>query len=193
MIWSILICTIPTRKLRFNQLVNGLLEQINDRQLTEEVEILWMDDVQGEKITIGQKRQQLIAMAQGKYISFIDDDDEVSIDYVRIIHNELLKAPDVIGITGIMTVNNKQKTARKFIHSSQYKSYFEKDRVYYRCPNHLNPMLKEIAELVPFEYKSHGEDTEWALKLSALNPYHKELFIEKPIYFYKYIVKPIYK
>jgi len=192
MIWSILICTIPIRKARFNHLVTGLLMQINDLGLQDEIEILWLDDVPGQKATIGQKRQDLLHQSQGKYVCFIDDDDDVAYDYVRIIYNELLKEPDVIGITGIMTVNGKQRTARKFVHSSRYKSYFEKNHVYYRCPNHLNPMRRDIALSVPFEYKSHREDTEWALKLCATNPYTKELFIEKPIYFYKYIIKPIY-
>ena len=84
-------------------------------------------------------------------------------------------------------------TARKFIHSSRYKSYFEKNGTYYRPPNHLNPMRIDIAKKVDFKNKSHGEDTDWAMELCKLKPYNKELFIQKPIYFYRYQLKPIYK
>jgi len=192
-IWSILICTIPPRKAMLNLLLNELYHQIRECNLTDDIEILWLTDEDGDKLTIGEKRQRLIEAANGKYVCFIDDDDWVATEYIRFIHTVLLKDPDVVGLTGIITVNRKQRTAARFIHSSRYKSYFKNKGVYYRPPNHLNPMLKTIAELVPFEYKSHGEDTDWAMALCKLAPYHRELYIEKPLYFYRYMMKPIWK
>jgi hypothetical protein len=194
-LWSILIPTIVERKESFNYLVTGLYNQINVLGLQDVIEIVSIADSikDKDKMSIGMKRNDLIEQAQGKYISFIDDDDDVSHDYVRIIYNELKKNVDVLGITGIITINGRKKTAKKFIHSSKYKSYFENRGVYYRCPNHLNPMRKSIAQQVTFVNKSHGEDTDWALELSKLNLFTKELLIEKPIYFYKYQIKPVWK
>ena len=65
--------------------------------------------------------------------------------------------------------------------------------VYYRCPNHLNPMKKNIALKVGFGNKSHGEDTDFALKLNEMQLLKKEEMINHPIYFYKYQRKQIYK
>jgi len=192
-ILSILICTMPQRKAMMNTLLNELYRQIRERNLENDIEILWLTDEQPVKMSIGQKRQQLIEQTMGEYVCFIDDDDWVAPDYIRIIHAALMQRPDVVGITGIITINGRQKTAKKFIHSSQYKSYFEKNGTYYRPPNHLNPMRIDIAKKVEFKNKSHGEDTDWAMELCKLKPYNKELFIQKPIYFYRYQLKPIYK
>ena len=192
-IWSILICTIPPRKVMLNALLNELWYQINDRELGEDIEILWLTDEDGERMSIGQKRQDLINQAKGEYVNFIDDDDWVTPDYIRKIHTALLKAPDVVGITGTMTINGNQRKSKKFIHSSIHKSYYELDGVYYRPPNHLNPMKRSIAERVPFEFKSHKEDTDWAMALCELKPYDRELFIKDVIYYYRYKTKAIWK
>jgi len=191
--WSILICSIPKRKEMLNALLNELYRQIQERELSNEIEILWLsDEADVPRMSIGLKRQALLDQAKGEYTCFIDDDDWVSPDYIRKIWDCLRKNPDVIGITGIITINGKQKTARKFIHSRKYKSYFQQNLTYYRPPNHLNPMRRSIALMVEFSDTSHGEDTEWAMTLCKLNPYNTELLINEPVYFYQYIFKPIH-
>ena len=195
MIWSILIPTITERKDKFSALVGFLNEQINTHGLQDAIEICSIEDSINDpkKMSIGEKRNRLVGMAQGLYVSYIDDDDWVDYMYIKTIYDALLKTPDVVGIMGIITFNGKQKTARHFIHSRQYKSYFEKSNKYYRPPNHLNPMLKTIAEMVSFKDKSHSEDTDWAMELCKLQPYKSEIFINKPLYFYKYVNKPLWK
>ena len=37
--------------------------------------------------------------------------------------------------------------------------------VFQRPPNHLNPMLADVAKLVPFKDAVHGEDLDWTLSL----------------------------
>lgn len=196
MIWSILIPTLLERSATFLQLEKELLKQINELGLQNQIEICSISDSQFDKvnrISIGDKRNRLIDMAQGRYISFIDDDDMVAPYYIKTITLAFEKMPCVVGITGIMTIDGKIKSARKFIHSIQYKSYFERNGVYYRTPNHLNPMLKSIAQMVQFKDAYHGEDTDWAMELSKLKPYRSEVFIENPLYYYKYIHKPIWQ
>ena len=196
MIWSILIPTLTERASMFERLRNELLKQINELGLQNEIEICAISDSQYDRvnrISIGDKRNRLIDMAQGRYISFIDDDDAVAPYYIKAIHGALLQGPSVVGITGIMTINGKAKSARRFIHSMQHKSYFERSGVYYRPPNHLNPMLKSIAQMVQFADKYHGEDTDWAMELCHLKPYKFEVMIENPIYYYLYQHKPIWQ
>ena len=79
---SILICTIPERYYVFNDIREKLVRQIDSNDLSKEVEILSDDRVD---ITIGQKRNELIEKSNGKFIVFVDDDDDVHENYVSLI------------------------------------------------------------------------------------------------------------
>lgn len=37
--------------------------------------------------------------------------------------------------------------------------------VFQRPPNHLNPMLSDVAKLIPFKNAVHGEDLDWTITL----------------------------
>ena len=74
---SILICGITNRD--FSPLLTHLEKQTQDKP----VEILSLVD--NKKMKIGRKRNLLVEMSKGEYISFIDDDDWVTDDYVDSI------------------------------------------------------------------------------------------------------------
>ena len=63
-------------------------------------------------------------------------------------------------------------------------SYFEQDGVYYRPPNHLNPMKREIAIQFKFPEQYHGEDLCWAMALAQSGLLKTEETITEPYYFY---------
>lgn len=74
---SILIPSIPSRWRQLTTLFDLLLEKIGDK----DIEVLAFSD--NKKRTIGEKRDALIKMAKGKYIMFVDDDDElISVDEI---------------------------------------------------------------------------------------------------------------
>ena len=163
---------------------NNLLNRLRP-QKTEEVEILV--EVDDGKLLIGEKRNFLLKRAKGDYVCFVDDDDDVSDDYVSKILKAIEKNPDCCGLEGQVTTNGRRR--KKFIHSLKYKMWFEKNGVYYRNPNHLNAIKREIALKVGFTEKSHGEDRDFS---KAVLPYLKtEEYIEGPIYFYKYVTKDL--
>jgi glycosyltransferase involved in cell wall biosynthesis len=54
-----------------------------------DVEILYLLD--NRRRTVGAKRNALLDMAAGDYVSFIDDDDDVAADYVRRIYSTIVK------------------------------------------------------------------------------------------------------
>jgi glycosyltransferase involved in cell wall biosynthesis len=153
-----------------------------DPQITEEVEVIVnIDDGQ---LSIGDKRNALLEMATGDYIAFVDDDDMVRTNYVRCILEAIQQNPDCVGIEGVITFNGNMQQGRKFIHSLQYRSWFEKDGVYYRNPNHLSPVKREHALKVKFPSKNHGEDHDYS---TALLPFlNTEVYIKGPIYHYDY-------
>ena len=75
-----------------------------------------------------------------------------------------------------------ERVQRKFIHSIKYKTWFEENYIYYRCPNHLNPVKRELALKVRFLPQDSGEDCDYSKRLLPL--LKTETYIEGIIYNY---------
>jgi hypothetical protein len=173
---SILICSMTKRADLLKR-----LRDVLDPQLTDDVEVLV--EVDDGQISIGDKRNLLQEKATGDYIAFVDDDDLVRTTYVKSILTAIQSGPDCVGIEGVITINGQPK-GRLFIHSLRYQSWFEKDGIYYRNPNHLSPVKRELALKVKFPSKSHGEDHDYS---RALLPFlQTEVYVSGPIYHYDY-------
>lgn len=170
---SILICSLQERQEKLNRLMEVLKPQIND-----EVEVIIKSD--SRQMSIGTKRNSLLNEAKGEYIAFIDDDDVVSADYVNKILSAIESKPDCCGIQGTITFQGR--CPRTFIHSLEYANWFEKDNIYYRCPNHLNPVKRELALKVGFKEVNFGEDRDYSTRLFPL--LKTEIMISDSIYYY---------
>ncbi len=178
--WSILICTLQERKASFEKLHTKLILQIESLNLHNEIEIIYFSD--NREHSVGHKRNSLLEQSRGEYVCFVDDDDDVHEKYIEMIYERLLKDPDCVSLVGVMTHHGKYP--RTFLHSRYYKNYFQVDDVYYRPPNHLNPMKRSIAIQVAFPENSHGEDYDWTNKLAGLELIKTEEALEEPYYFY---------
>jgi len=88
MLWSILIPSIPERYHTAQGLLFSLLESQSIARM-QDVELLVLMD--NKRRSVGAKRNALLEMAQGEYVSFIDDDDEVATDYVQKIYRLIAK------------------------------------------------------------------------------------------------------
>jgi glycosyltransferase involved in cell wall biosynthesis len=180
---SLLICHLRNREAQLTRLLQVLRPQTFG--LDSEIEIL-IDTDQGE-VPTGTKRNRLIQQSKGSFLAFIDDDDLVHPNYVRYIAQAIAKDPQVqvIGIEGIITFNGDARVnPRKFIHSIQNTHWYEKDSVYYRTPNHINPIRRDVACTVPFQDITIGEDHKWSTEIRPLLT--KETYISTPIYYYLY-------
>jgi len=183
MILSVLIPTLESRREQFHYLWERLASQIRAEQLQDKVEVLYERD--DRELSIGAKRNTLVHRACGRFVAFIDDDDDVSDDYVSSICQVIERRSDIdcIGIKGIITFRGEHP--REFTHSLRYRDYFSRGHTYFRPPYHLNPILRAIAMRFPFRSVNYSEDVDWALRLQQAAALRKEGFIEKPIYFYK--------
>jgi GT2 family glycosyltransferase len=170
---SILTTTLEKRKDVFANLVKALNAQSDNR-----VEMLANLDEGGK--SIGAKRNELLAAAKGDYVVFVDDDDMVSPYYVSSILTALERDPDCCGLEGIITI--RPTGPRKFIHSIKYQDWYEKDGIYYRCPNHLNPIKRQIALDVGFPDVSYQEDKDFSMRLKG--KLLTEVYIDHPLYYY---------
>jgi len=70
----------------------------------------------------------------------------------------------------------------RFIHSIEYDRWYEKDGVYFRCPNHLNAIRRELVLRVGFLEKNRGEDHDFSIRIQPL--LKTEIKIEGVIYYY---------
>jgi glycosyltransferase involved in cell wall biosynthesis len=95
---SVLIPTVPSRKPLLDALLSTLYPQ-----LTDEVELIAILD--NKKRTLGQKRREMIKLAQGKYVTFIDDDDEISADYVSEILKGIETDVDLVCYQSEVSIN----------------------------------------------------------------------------------------
>lgn len=179
--FSILICHLdnPERRASLQRLLASLYPQC----LNKAVEVcIEADD---GTMTVGEKRNKLLKQAAGEYIAFIDDDDEVTDDYVDRILLALEKKPDCVGIEGRLLDG---KAEFIFSHSIEYSGWYNVGTVFYRTPNHLNPVRRDLALRIGFEPRSFGEDR---LYSDALRRWLKtEKYISKPIYIYHCEEKP---
>lgn len=184
---SILIPTLDKRNEYLNRLLYILDIQINELNLKNEVEILM--DNRPEGISIGTKRNDLLAKSNGLYTCFIDDDDEVSSDYLENIMIGINENKDCCSLKGVMTTNGFKPEI--FEHSIKYKEYktTENEIKYERYPNHLNCINSEISKKFKFPESNWGEDTNWATQLYNSGVIKTEYYIENIIYYYKYRTK----
>jgi glycosyltransferase involved in cell wall biosynthesis len=182
MLFSILIPTLDERRAQFEALRAKLQAQIARAGLREGVEILELCD--NRETSLGAKRNALIARAQGDYIAFVDDDDDVSNDYVPRIYNTLREHPeaDCLGITGIVLFQRVRP--RRFVYSLAYDHYFSRKGVYYRPPYILNPVRRAIALQFPYAAVSFNEDIDWAMRVARARVLKREVMLPEVLYYY---------
>lgn len=179
---SILIPSLRERASLLEDLEMDLMAQIGPLGVSEEVEVLKLVD--GGEVSVGEKRNRLLADAKGDYVVFVDDDDAVSREYVYEILERIKASPDCIGMRGIMTVGEGETF--QVIYSVSNQHGFASGRTYYRPPGHLTPMRRQIAVKYRFPEKNLGEDFEWADRILKAGALRNEMFIDKVLYHYKF-------
>lgn len=180
---SILIATMPSREANLKHLLSILGPQIIgnvpvDLEMNRDMEIM------GNPMNIGRKRNEMLKDCRGEYIVFIDDDDEISSNYVSLILDACKSGADCIGISGIITTNGLDK--RQWHISKEYGHWHTApDGTYLRTPNHISPVKRELALQAGFPEIAFGEDAEYSRRLLPL--LKTEVKIEQNIYHYKYV------
>lgn len=178
--FSILIPTVPNRLTTFYpRLVTSLQEQIKTR---DDIEILCLYD--NKKRTVGQKRNALLNLAQGEFLTFIDDDDRIAEDYIESIMNTIYANPtaDCIVFDCITTINVTEKTTySKYSKDFQYSEVGDQWR---GKPAHTMVWKSSIAKKHMFPNINNGEDINWVVR--ACQEIKNEVRIDKVLYFYDF-------
>lgn len=175
MLLSILTPTLEGRKILLNKLKDILVTQ-----LTPQVE--WLLDPTPQPQSIGAKRQSLLEKAQGKYITYVDDDDEVANDYVKRILEAIKQDPDCIGFKGMAYKDGH--IDRPFVATTKVDAWKNLPGLFQRTIYHICPVKKEIALKIGFKPVNFGEDHIYSMGIKPL--LKKEVFIDESMYFYHY-------
>lgn len=166
---SVLIPTVTGRETQFNALV---------RSISGKVPVIFCRD--NKEMSIGVKRQLLLDECETEYFMMCDDDDALSPDYFETILPLLAQQPDCICY--LEDINGQQIAH----HSNRWDMWGSHDKYdYVRTPFYKDVLRTDIAKAIGFADLRYGEDKDFADRLKASGLIKNEIFIDKPMYFYK--------
>ncbi len=178
---SVLITTLASRAGQLGPLLGKLVGQM--KALPEQdVEIVVFEDQ--KQFNVGQKRNRLVDEARGDFVAFVDDDDDVSDDYLWQLRQAIAENPgiDCVGFRGLMSVAGQG--TRQVHYSLENPAQVESGGTYYRTPGHLNAIRKDCLSGVRFPEQNFGEDADFSLQLARKKALRKEAFVDKVLYHY---------
>lgn len=179
--WSILIPTLGERRPLFQRLLSGLLPQLDAHEGRVRV-VAWHNDGAPSLPVI---RQSMVVRAQDDYVSFVDDDDLVSPDYVTEVVGALATRPDYVGFQ-VQCYSDGSPTAVAY-HSLEYKRWRNLPHRYERDISHINPIRTALALKADFRLAGRrAEDRAWADQLRRKRALRTQVVVPRILYHYLY-------
>ncbi len=180
---SILICGTPSRA---RDKALPLIEKLEKQSLFLPVEILYLLD--NKKRSVGGKRQALLDVARGRYVAYVDDDDDVADDYIDCLLSVIQaeewtgKAPDVITFDQACDIAGSFGIVRFGLGNPN--NDFVTGRITLRNAWHVCAWRRDLAQTARFPDMMDGEDWQWAeqLCLKAQTSAH----IDKVLHLYRF-------
>ena len=156
---TFLIPTIPGRETSLARLTSSIHEKMS--RIAPDIRYTIDIGFDNREMSIGSKRQKMIQNSLGKYSAFVDDDDEITDAYIEDMREMIRGGYQVMRLRG-------QIQQYTFTHSLEYSltSPMAIGEVFVRPPNHLNPMMTDIAKFVPYGNASQGEDLDWTIRMA---------------------------
>ena len=154
---SILIPSIPSRLDRLERIFAKIDSQIKGR----DVEILVFID--NKQRSIGLKRDALVQMSKGEYIAFVDDDDDVTDDYIDEMLKGCESGEDVICFWQTAYIDGKEAIIDFDL--SNENQEFSPGATVPRKPYHVCGWRGELARKHRFPDLMYDEDRQWCEKL----------------------------
>lgn len=183
---SILIPSVPSRRKTCLQNILDSIEQQIEQEKRTDVEVICLYD--NKKRTIGEKRNNLIDLAKGKYLVFLDDDDRVSDMYIKLVMEAIIQYPqaDCIVYDCMFTKNGEQNMLCKYGIELDY-NYAKPEQgiIWTGKPAHTMVYRSQIAKSHKYPNMQFGEDIAW-VKLACRDIVH-QVRIHEILYFYDWV------
>jgi hypothetical protein len=178
---TILIRTLSNRTDKLKLLVDKLSRQ----SIGLSVQILWLGD--NKSMTTGEKANHLKSMSKGVYSCFVDDDDDVSTDYIKSIFESITSGKKVLTFEGEQYSCDRLDLPFIFGNYSMNHRGEYKGRQYRRMiPNHLCAWHHSIFHKEQFPDINVSEDHRWAESMQKHYTKDDIHHIDSVLYTYKY-------
>lgn len=180
MLLSILIPSLSRRADFLSRLLSVLSPQV-----ILGVEIL-LDIDNGEK-NIGYKRNLLLQRATGSHVSFVDDDDLVSPDYVQQLLEGVKRGVDVVSVRGKHLRNGEPwRDFRDIVGKPFSMVHLDGVPTMTYGIQHLDAIRRRIALECPFQHVRFGEDRNFGLAVEQSGMVHTSYQVPTDVYFYHF-------
>lgn len=160
---SILIPSIPSRFRKMTNLYSKLLVECEDLP----IEILCFLD--NKKRSIGEKRNDLVQLAKGEYLTILDDDDDFFEGYAKEIIEAIKSKADVITFNQKCTLDGKSFFVDFDLFHKENEPVKKDENNNYlnikRLPFHCCVWKSNIAKSEIFANVGYGEDWHWCERL----------------------------
>lgn len=173
---SILTPTVPSR---FDRLA-ALREKI-EAQADPRME--WLAFSDNRRRTIGEKRDGLLRLALGRYVAFVDDDDDIADDYVPSLLEAASQEPDVITFRQRATWKGQDSEIHFALGNPN--EPFRPGGITRRNAWHVCAWRRSLAVRSFFPPSNYGEDWAYAAPLCSL-PNLREVHIPRVLHFYRH-------
>lgn len=157
---SILTPSIPSRLQRLGMDCQWLMSQLSEQIGDMPVEHLVLCDNRARNI--GAKRQALADIARGQYIAFVDDDDDVSDDYVASLLEAAKTGADVITFRQQAIYNGLESEVH--FGALNHDGPFIPGGITLRAPWHVCAWKRRTVQGCLFGESNYGEDLTWCLQ-----------------------------
>ena len=182
---SILMPTLPSRRATFEPLFDKLAAQVKDKYFVEVIALL-----DNRRMTIGEKCNALMGSARGRFLTFVDDDDDVSPNYIDSIWNAMsMTAWDADVITfGVACElrwrDGRVQSSTVFPDVNDPNDDFRDGAITKRKPMQIAVWRTELARTSRWAHAQQEADVAWASKLwPQVKAQHK---ITDVLYTYKF-------
>lgn len=177
---SILIATIEERREDLERVLKRLASMPLSWQLVEVIVNSAPRHDLPEGITVGEKRQLLLDDAKGRYVWFLDDDDDFTDDMFRELMPLLQFDYDVICAKTKALIDGKPYIIDTSIH-------YENEQLHdgsevKRFPSVMNVYRRKSANKAKFKHINNGEDFAWSTSLGLT----KEKKVDSVWHIYNY-------
>lgn len=176
---SILTPSVPER---IDSHLKPLMEKIKKQIDSFNVEhLIFLDN---KKRSIGYKRDSLVKMSRGKYLAFVDDDDDVSDNYVSSLLSAIKHGTDVITFKQLCLVNDNDPTVVNFSLENKTNDEYYPGGNINRIPFQMCAWKSSLAQKYNFNDSNYGEDWFWIEQLikEAKTDFH----IDEILHVYRY-------
>lgn len=172
---TVAICGLEERLESLKKIYKKLISQSQGKP----VEVICVID--NRNITLGAKRNISLDRAKGEYISFVDDDDDISNSYIDLILQWAYDCDVLTYKTQYWSNGNKGNVVFYSTRITEQRNLPDR---FERFANAICCWRTEFARQVRYSDITFGEDTDFGLRAIALNP--NEKFINAVMYHHLY-------